>query len=78
MTQVSHLYFAGRGKTGEMIKDFKERLGSGNYQVWNLQTIQREMALCLLSYALLILLKILQQFRAQTVSLDTFVLLLAV
>lgn len=46
-----------------MIKDFKERLGFGHYQVRNLYAIERNAVLALLSYCLLILLKILQRLR---------------
>ena len=60
-----------------MIKDLKQRLGLGDYQVRNLQAIQRHVALSLLSYTLLILLKILQWLRDQTVSLDVSIRLLA-
>jgi hypothetical protein len=60
-----------------MIKDLKQRLGFGDYQVRNLQAIQRHVALSLLSYTLLILLKSLQWLRDQTVSLDVSIRLLA-
>jgi hypothetical protein len=42
-----------------MIKDPKQRLGFGDYQVRNLQGIQRYVALAVLSYFVLILLRIL-------------------
>jgi SRSO17 transposase len=70
-------YYAKRWKIEQMIKDLKQRLGLGDYQVRNLQAIQRHAALSLLSYALLILLKILQWLRDQTVSLDISIRLLA-
>jgi len=70
-------YYAKRWKIEQMIKDLKQRLGLGDYQVRNLQAIQRHAALSLLSYALLILLKILQWLRDQTVSLDVSIRLLA-
>src|SRR4030042_1525942 len=60
-------YYAKRWKIEQMIKDLKQRLGFGDYQVRNLQAIQRHVALSLLSYTLLILLKILQWLRDQTV-----------
>jgi len=70
-------YYAKRWKIEQMIKDLKQRLGLGDYQVRNLQAIQRHVALSLLSYILLILLKILQWLRDQTVSLDVSIRLLA-
>ncbi len=70
-------YYAKRWKIEQMIKDLKQRLGFGDYQVRNLQAIQRHVALSLLSYTLLILLKILQWLRNQTVSLDVSIRLLA-
>lgn len=53
-----------------MIKDLKQRLGFGDYQVRDLQAIQRHVALVLLSYFVLILLKILQRLKDKSVSLD--------
>ena len=53
-----------------MIKDLKQRLGLGDYQVRNLQAIQRHVALVLLSYFVLILLKILQWLKDKSISLD--------
>ena len=70
-------YYAKRWKIEQMIKDLKQRLGFGDYQVRNLQAIQRHVALSLLSYTLLILFKILQWLRDQTVSLDVSIRLLA-
>jgi len=70
-------YYAKRWKIEQMIKDLKQRLGFGDYQVRNLQAIQRHAALSLLSYTLLILLKILQWLKDQTVSLDVSIRLLA-
>jgi SRSO17 transposase len=70
-------YYAKRWKIEQMIKDLKQRLGLGDYQVRNLQAIQRHVALSLLSYTFLILLKILQWLRDQTVSLDISIRLLA-
>ncbi len=70
-------YYAKRWKIEQMIKDLKQRLGFGDYQPRNLQAIQRHAALSLLSYTLLILLKILQWLRDQTVSLDISIRLLA-
>jgi SRSO17 transposase len=70
-------YYAKRWKIEQMIKDLKQRLGLGDYQVRNLQAIQRHVALSLLSYTLLILFKILQWLRDQTVSLDVSIRLLA-
>ncbi len=70
-------YYAKRWKIEQMIKDLKQRLGLGDYQVRNLQAIQRHVALSLLSYTLLALLKILQWLRDQTFSLDVSIRLLA-
>jgi len=63
-------YYAKRWKIEQMIKDLKQRLGLGDYQVRDLQAIQRHVALVLLSYFVLILLKILQWLKDKTVSLD--------
>jgi len=70
-------YYAKRWKIEQMIKDLKQRLGFGDYQVRNLQAIQRHVALSLLSYTLLILLKSLQWLRDQTVSSNVSIRLLA-
>jgi len=56
-------YYAKRWKVEQMIKDLKQRLGFGDYQVRNLDALQRHVALTLLSYFVLILLKILQQLE---------------
>jgi hypothetical protein len=61
-------YYAKRWKIEQMIKDLKQRLGFGHYQVRHPQAIQRHVALVLLSYAILILLKILQRLRDQSAS----------
>ena len=53
-----------------MIKDLKQRLGFGDYQVRDLQAIQRHVALVFLSYFVLILLKILQRINDKCISLD--------
>ena len=63
-------YYAKRWKIEQMIKDLKQRLGFGDYQVRDLQAIQRHVALVLLSYFVLILLKILQWLKDKSVSLD--------
>jgi len=63
-------YYAKRWKIEQMIKDLKQRLGFGDYQVRNLQAIQRHVALALLSYCVLILLKILQWLKDKNASLD--------
>jgi len=60
-----------------MIKDLKQRLGLGDYQVRNLQAIQRHVTLVLLSYFTLILLKILQWIKDKTISLALSVRFLA-
>jgi len=63
-------YYAKRWKIEQMIKDLKQRLGFGHYQVRNLQAIQRHVALVLLSYGVLIFLKILQRLKDQSASRD--------
>ena len=63
-------YYAKRWKIEQMIKDLKQRLGFGQYQVRDLQAIQRHVALFLLSYFVLILLKILQWIKDRSISLD--------
>jgi len=63
-------YYAKRWKIEQMIKDLKQRLGFGQYQVRDLQAIQRHVALVLLSYFVLILLKILQWIKDRSISLD--------
>ena len=63
-------YYAKRWKIEQMIKDLKQRLGFGDYQVRDLQAIQRHVALVLLSYFVLIFLKILQWLKDQSVCLD--------
>jgi len=63
-------YYAKRWKIEQMIKDLKQRLGFGDYQVRDLQAIQRHVALVFLSYFVLILLKILQWLKDKSISLD--------
>jgi hypothetical protein len=63
-------YYAKRWKIEQMIKDLKQRLGFGDYQVRDLQAIQRHVALVLLSYFILIFLKILQWLKDKSISLD--------
>ena len=53
-----------------MIKDLNQPLGLGDYQVRDLQAVQRHVALVLLSYFVLILLKILQWLKDKNISLD--------
>jgi hypothetical protein len=62
-------YYAKRWKIEQMIKDLKQRLGFGDYQVRNLQAIQRHVALALLSYCVLMLLRIVQWSRDKNASL---------
>ena len=62
-------YYAKRWKIEQMIKDLKQRLGFADYQVRNSQAIRRHVALALLSYCLLILLKILQWLKDKNASL---------
>ena len=61
-------YYARRWKIEQMIKDLKQRLGFGEYQIRNLPGIHRHMAITLLSYFVLIMLKILQSLTNSTVS----------
>ena len=63
-------YYAKRWKIEQMIKDLKQRLGFKDYQVRDLQAIQRHVALVLLSYFVLILLKILQWLKDKSISFD--------
>jgi hypothetical protein len=63
-------FYAKRWKIEQMIKDLKQRLGFGDYQVRDLQAIQRHVALVLLSYFVLILLKVLQWLKDKNVSSD--------
>jgi SRSO17 transposase len=70
-------FYAHRWKIEQMIKDLKQRLGLGDYQVLNLQAIQRHVALVLLSYFTLILLKILQWLKDKSISLDLSICTLA-
>lgn len=63
-------YYSKRWKIEQMIKDLKQRLGFGDYQVRDLQAIQRHVALVLLSYFVLILLKILQWLKDKRMCLD--------
>jgi IS4 transposase len=70
-------YYAKRWKIEQMIKDLKQRLGLEDYQVRNLQAIQRHVALALLSYFVLVLLKILQWLRNKTIPLNLSIRLLA-
>jgi len=60
-----------------MIKVLKQRLGFGHYQVRNLQAINRHVALSLLSYSVLVFLKILQWLRDKTISPTPSIRLLA-
>jgi SRSO17 transposase len=69
--------YAHRWKIEQMIKDLKQRLGLGDYQVRNLQAIQRHVTLVLLSYFTLILLKILQWVKDKKISLDLSIRALA-
>ena len=62
-------YYAKRFKIEQMIKDLKQRLGFGDYQVRTLHAILRHVALSLLSYCVLVLLKILQWMRDKACSL---------
>jgi IS4 transposase len=70
-------YYTKRWKIEQMIKDLKQRLGFGDYQVRNLQAIQRHVALVLLSYCVLTFLKILQWLTDKKTSLNLSIRLLA-
>jgi hypothetical protein len=70
-------YYARRWKIEQMIKDLKQRLGFGHYQTRNLQAINRHVALVLMSYFALIVLKILQWLRDKTACLNLSIRLLA-
>ncbi len=70
-------FYARRWKIEQMIKDLKQRLGLGDYQVRNLQAIQRHVTLVLLSYFTLILLKILQFIKDKHMALDVSLRVLA-
>jgi len=62
-------YYTKRWKIEQMIKDLKQRLGFGDYQVRNLRAIQRHVVLALLSYCVLIFFKIFQWLRDKHLSL---------
>jgi SRSO17 transposase len=70
-------FYSHRWKIEQMIKDLKQRLGLGDYQVRNLQAIQRHVTLVFLSYFTLILLKILQWIKDKKISLDLSIRTLA-
>ena len=70
-------YYAKRWKIEQIIKDLKQRLGFRDYQVRNLQAINRHVALTLVSYFALIVLKILQWLKDKTICLHLSIRLLA-
>jgi SRSO17 transposase len=70
-------YYAKRWKIEQMIKDLKQRLGFGHYQVRDLYAIERHVSLVLLSYFVLILLKVLQWLRDKDHAFDFSIRLLA-
>jgi SRSO17 transposase len=70
-------FYSQRWKIEQMIKDLKQRLGLGDYQVRNLQAIQHHVTLVLLSYFTLILLKILQWVKDKKTPLDLSIRTLA-
>jgi len=70
-------YYAKRWKIEQMIKDLKQRLGFGDYHVRDLQAILRHVALVLLSYFVLVLLKILHWLKDKKRGLDRSIRLLA-
>jgi hypothetical protein len=61
-------YYAKRWKIEQMIKDLKQRLGFGHYHVRNLLAIQRHVMISLLSYCVLVFLKLLAWLRDRTFS----------
>jgi hypothetical protein len=70
-------YNAKRWKIEQMIEGPIQRLGFRDYQVRNLQAINRHVGLTLVSYFALILLKILQWLKDKTASLNLSIRLLA-
>ena len=56
-------FYSHRWKIEQMIKDLKQRLGLGDYQMRDLRAIHRHVALAFLSYFILVLLKILQWLK---------------
>ena len=70
-------FYAKRWKIEQMIKDLKQRLGFGTYQVRSLQAIHRHQVIAMLSYFVLTLLKILQWSRNKNISLALSIRLLA-
>jgi len=70
-------FYAQRWKIEQMVKDLKQRLGLGDYQVRNLQAIQRHVTLTFLSYLTLMLLKILQWLKDKNVPLSLSIRFLA-
>lgn len=70
-------YYAKRWKIEQMIKDLKQRLGLGDYQLRDLQAIKRHVALALLSYFVLVLLKILQWLKDKKRAIDVSIRFLA-
>ena len=70
-------YYAKRWKIEQVIKDLKQRLGFRDYQTRNLQAINRHVVLALLSYFVLMVLKILQWLRDKTTCLNLSIRLLA-
>lgn len=70
-------FYSHRWKIEQLIKDLKQRLGLGDYQVRNFQAIQRHVTLVFLSYFTLILLKILQWVKDKKISLDLSIRTLA-
>ena len=61
-------YYARRWKIEQMIKDLKQRLGFGEYQIRNLPGIQHHMAITLLSYFVLVMLKMIEKLKDSTAS----------
>ena len=70
-------YYAKRWKIEQMIKDLKQRLGFGHYQVRDLFAIDRHVALSLASYIVLVFLKLLQWLRDKSQPCDLSIRLLA-
>jgi Transposase DDE domain len=70
-------YYAKRWKIEQMIKDLKQRLGFGDYQTRSLQAIARHVALSLLSYFVLTILKALQWLKNKQTALQFSIRFLA-
>jgi len=70
-------YYAKRWNIEQMIKDLKQRLGFGHYQVRDLLAIDRHVALSLASYVVLVFLKLLLWIVDKSQLCDSSIRLLA-